>query len=60
MLEKKEARRYAQAHRRIELGVWGHKKSLFFAIHLTTREGDDVRLRKYARAIEIIECGIKQ
>ncbi len=53
MLEKNEARRYAQAHRRIELGVWGYPHSLFRAIHSR-------RSHKCARIIETIECGIKQ
>lgn len=38
---KYDRRKYAQSLRRIESGVWGYAKSLFYVIHLTTREGDD-------------------
>ena len=41
MFTKYDKRKYAQAMRRIEIGIWGHKKSLFRTINLTTRAGDD-------------------
>lgn len=41
ILDSLQRRKYAQGMRRIELGIWGYPKSLFRAIHLTTREGDD-------------------
>ena len=36
---KTEKRKYAQALRRLELGVWGYPLSLFRVVTLTTREG---------------------
>ena len=32
-------RKYAQALRRLELGIWGYPLSLFRVVTLTTREG---------------------
>lgn len=53
-MEQAEKRKYAQAMRRIEVGVWGYRKSLFRAIHLTTREGDDNSTERFTRDFRLL------
>ena len=36
-----DARKYAISMRQLDFGIWGYPKGIFYAIHLTTREGDD-------------------
>ncbi|MGD1118113.1 MAG: hypothetical protein ABR886_01335 [Dehalococcoidales bacterium] len=47
MFEKKERMKYAKSMRTLEIGVWGHRPGCFFAIHLTTRQGDDMSDKRF-------------
>lgn len=49
ILEHSERMRYAQAMRRLNLGIWGYPLSTLRAIHLTTREGNDNTTAVFAK-----------
>ncbi len=46
-LTRNESRKYAVGMRRIEYGIWGYPHSLFYAVVLTTRAGDDNSTKKF-------------
>ena len=48
-LTHSEKMKYAQAMRRLNLGIWGYPLSTLRAIHLTTREGNDNTTKVFSR-----------
>lgn len=48
-LTHSEKMKYAQAMRRLNLGLWGYPLSTLWQIHLTTREGNDNTTEVFAR-----------
>lgn len=57
MFDSKMKRKYALGIRRIELGVFGYDSSRLFAVHLTTRKGDDNSVKKFKKDYrELVSC----
>ena len=50
-LTHSEKMKYAQAMRRLNLGIWGYPLSTLRAIHLTTRDVNDNTTKVFAKAL---------
>jgi len=59
VLSHGEKKKYAMGMRRLNLGFWGYKLKTLFALHLTTREGDDNTEKVFARDLRGLIGGFR-